>query len=371
MSSAPRDRSPSRRRRFLSSTLLAALALLLVLPEAAGQTPRKAATTLPLRVARPASGAHPDRADEPSSLARHEWKWKDHHEAEREEEEEEGDHDHDHDHEDHHGHGHGPTGTPTPTVTGGGGGFDGPTGTPTPTVTGGGGGFDGPTGTPTPTVTGGGGGFDGPTGTPTPTVTGGGGGYDGPTGTPTPTVTGGGGGIPHSEDSEDTDMKLSDGTLVDRVCDPSASAEDAWLAVLAHADANGDGALEYSEFRALVAKSMGSSWDNASSSYSSDAHLHETKRPTRAQSPTGVAPRPGSAVRASSGRKGKRKDPLRREWVCDANETVEDKVRALFDAMDESERGDVGFGEGDDDRLRGTPFLVSMVTMQYLANALE
>ena len=298
MSSAPRDRSPSRRRRFLSSTLLAALALLLVLPEAAGQTPRKAATTLPLRVARPASGAHPDRADEPSSLARHEWKWKDHHEAEREEEEE-GDHDHDHDHEDHHGHGHGPTGTPTPTV------------------------------------------------------------------------TGGGGGIPHSEDSEDTDMKLSDGTLVDRVCDPSASAEDAWLAVLAHADANGDGALEYSEFRALVAKSMGSSWDNASSSYSSDAHLHETKRPTRAQSPTGVAPRPGSAVRASSGRKGKRKDPLRREWVCDANETVEDKVRALFDAMDESERGDVGFGEGDDDRLRGTPFLVSMVTMQYLANALE
>ena len=317
MSSAPRDRSPSRRRRFLSSTLLAALALLLVLPEAAGQTPRKAATTLPLRVARPASGAHPDRADEPSSLARHEWKWKDHHEAEREEEEEEGDHDHDHDHEDHHGHGHGPTGTPTPTVTGGGGG------------------------------------------------------YDGPTGTPTPTVTGGGGGIPHSEDSEDTDMKLSDGTLVDRVCDPSASAEDAWLAVLAHADANGDGALEYSEFRALVAKSMGSSWDNASSSYSSDAHLHETKRPTRAQSPTGVAPRPGSAVRASSGRKGKRKDPLRREWVCDANETVEDKVRALFDAMDESERGDVGFGEGDDDRLRGTPFLVSMVTMQYLANALE
>ena len=352
MSSAPRDRSPSRRRRFLSSTLLAALALLLVLPEAAGQTPRKAATTLPLRVARPASGAHPDRADEPSSLARHEWKWKDHHEAEREEEEEEGDHDHDHDHEDHHGHGHGPTGTPTPTVTGGGGGFDGPTGTPTPTVTGGGGGFDGPTGTPTPTVTGGGG-------------------YDGPTGTPTPTVTGGGGGIPHSEDSEDTDMKLSDGTLVDRVCDPSASAEDAWLAVLAHADANGDGALEYSEFRALVAKSMGSSWDNASSSYSSDAHLHETKRPTRAQSPTGVAPRPGSAVRASSGRKGKRKDPLRREWVCDANETVEDKVRALFDAMDESERGDVGFGEGDDDRLRGTPFLVSMVTMQYLANALE
>ena len=299
MSSAPRDRSPSRRRRFLSSTLLAALALLLVLPEAAGQTPRKAATTLPLRVARPASGAHPDRADEPSSLARHEWKWKDHHEAEREEEEEEGDHDHDHDHEDHHGHGHGPTGTPTPTV------------------------------------------------------------------------TGGGGGIPHSEDSEDTDMKLSDGTLVDRVCDPSASAEDAWLAVLAHADANGDGALEYSEFRALVAKSMGSSWDNASSSYSSDAHLHETKRPTRAQSPTGVAPRPGSAVRASSGRKGKRKDPLRREWVCDANETVEDKVRALFDAMDESERGDVGFGEGDDDRLRGTPFLVSMVTMQYLANALE
>ena len=297
MSSAPRDRSPSRRRRFLSSTLLAALALLLVLPEAAGQTPRKAATTLPLRVARPASGAHPDRADEPSSLARHEWKWKDHHEAEREEEEEEGDHDHDH--EDHHGHGHGPTGTPTPTV------------------------------------------------------------------------TGGGGGIPHSEDSEDTDMKLSDGTLVDRVCDPSASAEDAWLAVLAHADANGDGALEYSEFRALVAKSMGSSWDNASSSYSSDAHLHETKRPTRAQSPTGVAPRPGSAVRASSGRKGKRKDPLRREWVCDANETVEDKVRALFDAMDESERGDVGFGEGDDDRLRGTPFLVSMVTMQYLANALE
>ena len=90
MSSAPRDRSPSRRRRFLSSTLLAALALLLVLPEAAGQTPRKAATTLPLRVARPASGAHPDRADEPSSLARHEWKWKDHHEAEREEEEEEG-----------------------------------------------------------------------------------------------------------------------------------------------------------------------------------------------------------------------------------------------------------------------------------------
>ena len=298
MSSAPRDRSPSRRRRFLSSTLLAALALLLVLPEAAGQTPRKAATTLPLRVARPASGAHPDRADEPSSLARHEWKWKDHHEAEREEEEE-GDHDHDHDHEDHHGHGHGPTGTPTPTV------------------------------------------------------------------------TGGGGGIPHSEDSEDTDMKLSDGTLVDRVCDPSASAEDAWLAVLAHADANGDGALEYSEFRALVAKSMGSSWDNASSSSSSDAHLHETKRPTRAQSPTGVAPRPGSAVRASSGRKGKRKDPLRREWVCDANETVEDKVRALFDAMDESERGDVGFGEGDDDRLRGTPFLVSMVTMQYLANALE
>ena len=298
MSSAPRDRSPSRRRRFLSSTLLAALALLLVLPEAAGQTPRKAATTLPLRVARPASGAHPDRADEPSSLARHEWKWKDHHEAEREEEEE-GDHDHDHDHEDHHGHGHGPTGTPTPTV------------------------------------------------------------------------TGGGGGIPHSEDSEDTDMKLSDGTLVDRVCDPSASAEDAWLAVLAHADANGDGALEYSEFRALVAKSMGSSWDNASSSYSSDAHLHETKRPTRAQSPTGVAPRPGSAVRASSGRKGKRKDPLRREWVCDANETVEGKVRALFDAMDESERGDVGFGEGDDDRLRGTPFLVSMVTMQYLANALE
>ena len=297
MSSAPRDRSPSRRRRFLSSTLLAALALLLVLPEAAGQTPRKAATTLPLRVARPASGAHPDRADEPSSLARHEWKWKDHHEAEREEEEEEGDHDHDH--EDHHGHGHGPTGTPTPTV------------------------------------------------------------------------TGGGGGIPHSEDSEDTDMKLSDGTLVDRVCDPSASAEDALLAVLAHADANGDGALEYSEFRALVAKSMGSSWDNASSSYSSDAHLHETKRPTRAQSPTGVAPRPGSAVRASSGRKGKRKDPLRREWVCDANETVEDKVRALFDAMDESERGDVGFGEGDDDRLRGTPFLVSMVTMQYLANALE
>ena len=252
-----------------------------------------------------------------SSLARHEWKWKDHHEAEREEEEEEGDHDHDHDHEDHHGHGHGPTGTPTPTVTGGGGGFDGPTGTPTPTV------------------------------------------------------TGGGGGIPHSEDSEDTDMKLSDGTLVDRVCDPSASAEDAWLAVLAHADANGDGALEYSEFRALVAKSMGSSWDNASSSYSSDAHLHETKRPTRAQSPTGVAPRPGSAVRASSGRKGKRKDPLRREWVCDANETVEDKVRALFDAMYESERGDVGFGEGDDDRLRGTPFLVSMVTMQYLANALE
>ena len=210
MSSAPRDRSPSRRRRFLSSTLLAALALLLVLPEAAGQTPRKAATTLPLRVARPASGAHPDRADEPSSLARHEWKWKDHHEAEREEEEE-GDDDHDHDHEDHHGHGHGPTGTPTPTVTGGGGGFDGPTGTPTPTV------------------------------------------------------TGGGGGIPHSEDSEDTDMKLSDGTLVDRVCDPSASAEDAWLAVLAHADANGDGALEYSEFRALVAKSMGSSWDNASS----------------------------------------------------------------------------------------------------------
>ena len=298
MSSAPRDRSPSRRRRFLSSTLLAALALLLVLPEAAGQTPRKAATTLPLRVARPASGAHPDRADEPSSLARHEWKWKDHHEAEREEEEE-GDHDHDHDHEDHHGHGHGPTGTPTPTV------------------------------------------------------------------------TGGGGGIPHSEDSEDTDMKLSDGTLVDRVCDPSASAEDAWLAVLAHADANGDGALEYSEFRALVAKSMGSSWDNASSSSSSDAHLHETKRPTRAQSPTGVAPRPGSAVRASSGRKGKRKDPLRREWVRDANETVEDKVRALFDAMDESERGDVGFGEGDDDRLRGTPFLVSMVTMQYLANALE
>ena len=298
MSSAPRDRSPSRRRRFLSSTLLAALALLLVLPEAAGQTPRKAATTLPLRVARPASGAHPDRADEPSSLARHEWKWKDHHEAEREEEEE-GDHDHDHDHEDHHGHGHGPTGTPTPTV------------------------------------------------------------------------TGGGGGIPHSEDSEDTDMKLSDGTLVDRVCDPSASAEDAWLAVLAHADANGDGALEYSEFRALVAKSMGSSWENASSSSSSDPHLHETKRPTRAQSPTGVAPRPGSAVRASSGRKGKRKDPLRREWVCDANETVEDKVRALFDAMDESERGDVGFGEGDDDRLRGTPFLVSMVTMQYLANALE
>ena len=300
MSSAPRDRSPSRRRRFLSSTLLAALALLLVLPEAAGQTPRKAATTLPLRVARPASGAHPDRADEPSSLARHKWKWKDHHEAEREEEEE-GDDDHDHDHEDHHGHGHG-------------------------------------------------------------------GGYDGATGTPTPTVTGGGGGIPHSEDN---DMKLSDGTLVDRVCDPSASAEDVWLAVLAHADANGDGALEYSEFRALIAKSMGSSWDKDDASSSSDAHLHETKRPTRAQSPTGVAPRPGSAVRASSGRKGKRKDPLRREWVCDANETVEDKVRALFDAMDESERGDVGFGEGDDDRLRGTPFLVSMVTMQYLANALE
>ena len=300
MSSAPRDRSPSRRRRFLSSTLLAALALLLVLPEAAGQTPRKAATTLPLRVARPASGAHPDRADEPSSLARHKWKWKDHHEAEREEEEEEDD-DHDHDHEDHHEHGHG-------------------------------------------------------------------GGYDGATGTPTPTVTGGGGGIPHSEDN---DMKLSDGTLVDRVCDPSASAEDVWLAVLAHADANGDGALEYSEFRALIAKSMGSSWDKDDASSSSDAHLHETKRPTRAQSPTGVAPRPGSAVRASSGRKGKRKDPLRREWVCDANETVEDKVRALFDAMDESERGDVGFGEGDDDRLRGTPFLVSMVTMQYLANALE
>ena len=300
MSSAPRDRSPSRRRRFLSSTLLAALALLLVLPEAAGQTPRKAATTLPLRVARPASGAHPDRADEPSSLARHKWKWKDHHEAEREEEEE-GDDDHDHDHEDHDGHGHG-------------------------------------------------------------------GGYDGATGTPTPTVTGGGGGIPHSEDN---DMKLSDGTLVDRVCDPSASAEDVWLAVLAHADANGDGALEYSEFRALIAKSMGSSWDKDDASSSSDAHLHETKRPTRAQSPTGVAPRPGSAVRASSGRKGKRKDPLRREWVCDANETVEDKVRALFDAMDESERGDVGFGEGDDDRLRGTPFLVSMVTMQYLANALE
>ena len=320
MSSAPRDRSPSRRRRFLSSTLLAALALLLVLPEAAGQTPRKAATTLPLRVARPASGAHPDRADEPSSLARHKWKWKDHHEAEREEEEEEGDDDHDHDHEDHDGHGHG-------------GGYDGATGTPTPTVTGGGGGFD-----------------------------------DGATGTPTPTVTGGGGGIPHSEDN---DMKLSDGTLVDRVCDPSASAEDVWLAVLAHADANGDGALEYSEFRALIAKSMGSSWDKDDASSSSDAHLHETKRPTRAQSPTGVAPRPGSAVRASSGRKGKRKDPLRREWVCDANETVEDKVRALFDAMDESERGDVGFGEGDDDRLRGTPFLVSMVTMQYLANALE
>ena len=300
MSSAPRDRSPSRRRRFLSSTLLAALALLLVLPEAAGQTPRKAATTLPLRVARPASGAHPDRADEPSSLARHKWKWKDHHEAEREEEDE-GDDDHDHDHEDNHGHGHG-------------------------------------------------------------------GGYDGATGTPTPTVTGGGGGIPHSEDN---DMKLSDSTLVDRVCDPSASAEDVWLAVLAHADGNGDGALEYSEFRALIAKSMGSSWDKDDASSSSDAHLHETKRPTRAQSPTGVAPRPGSAVRASSGRKGKRKDPLRREWVCDANETVEDKVRALFDAMDESERGDVGFGEGDDDRLRGTPFLVSMVTMQYLANALE
>ena len=300
MSSAPRDRSPSRRRRFLSSTLLAALALLLVLPEAAGQTPRKAATTLPLRVARPASGALPDRADEPSSLARHKWKWKDHHEAEREEEEE-GDDDHDHDHEDHHGHGHG-------------------------------------------------------------------GGYDGATGTPTPTVTGGGGGIPHSEDN---DMKLSDGTLVDRVCDPTASAEDVWLAVLTHADANGDGALEYSEFRALIAKSMGSSWDKDDASSSSDARLHETKRPTRAQSPTGVAPRPGSAVRASSGRKGKRKDPLRREWVCDANETVEDKVRALFDAMDESERGDVGFGEGDDDRLRGTPFLVSMVTMQYLANALE
>jgi hypothetical protein len=165
-------------------------------------------------------------------------------------------------------------------------------------------------------------------------------------------------------------MTLSDATLVDRVCDPSTSAADVWLAVLEHADADGDGALDYAEFRALVAKSMGSSvWKNEDSS--SGAHHHETKRPTRTQMPMSVAPRPGSAVRASSGRKGKGKDPLRREWACDATVTVEDKVRALFEAMDDGEPGIVGFGDGEDERLEGVPFLVSMVTMQYLANALE
>jgi hypothetical protein len=50
---------------------------------------------------------------------------------------------------------------------------------------------------------------------------------------------------------------------------------------------------------------------------------------------------------------------------------VEDKVRALFEAMDDGEPGIVGFGDGEDERLEGVPFLVSMVTMQYLANALE
>ena len=98
MSSPPRDISRSKRRRFLCSALLAALALLLALPEVAGQTPRKAVTTspsaLPLRVARPASGAYADPGDDPSSLARHKWKdhkWKDHHEAERDDDDDDDD----------------------------------------------------------------------------------------------------------------------------------------------------------------------------------------------------------------------------------------------------------------------------------------
>ena len=328
MSSPPRDVSRSKRRRFLCSALLAALALLLALPEVAGQTPRKAVTTspsaLPLRVARPASGAYADPGDDPSSLARHKWKdhkWKDHHEAERDDDDDDDDDDHDrheHDNEDRWDD-HGVTGTPTPASTSGGDGIPYSEDT------------------------------------------------DMTTGTPTPALTSGGDGIPYSED---TDMTLSDATLVDRVCDPSTSAADVWLAVLEHADADGDGALDYAEFRALVAKCMGSSvWKNEDSS--SGAHHHETKRPTRTQTPMSVAPRPGSAVRASSGRKGKGKDPLRREWACDATETVEDKVRALFEAMDDGKLGIVGFEEGEDERLGGVPFLVSMVTMQYLANALE
>ena len=203
--------------------------------------------------------------------------------------------------------------------------------------------------------------------TPTPAFTPGGDDNEGVTGTPTPAFTPGGDGIPYSED---TDMTPSDATLVDRVCDPSASSADVWLAVLEHADADGDGALDYAEFRALVAKSMGSSvWKNEDPS--SGAHHRETKRPTLTQTPMSVAPRPGSAVRASSGRKGKGKDPLRREWACDATETVEDKVRALFEAMDDGKLGIFGFEDGEDERLGGVPFLVSMVTMQYLANALE
>ena len=338
MSLATRVAQRSRGRRLLSSALLTALLLLLVLPEAAGQTPRKAATTLPLRVlARPASGAYAERGDSPSSIARH--KWKDHHEAEREDDNDDDDDDDDdsndkwkdkwkdhHEEKEDHGQGHG---TPTPT------GTPEPTGTPTPT------------GTPEPT------------GTPTPT------------GSPTPAFTGGDGdAIPQSEDS---DTMLSDATLIDRVCDSSATAADVWLAVLDHADANGDGALDYAEFRALVAKSMGSSWKTSGAYSSSGPHHHETKRPTRTQTPNvfGVAPRPGSAVRPSSGRRGEGKDPLRREWACDTSETVEDKVRALFDAMDERELGVVGFGDGDDESLGGVPFLVSMVTMQYVVNALE
>ena len=363
MSSPPRDVSRSKRRRFLCSALLAALALLLALPEVAGQTPRKAVTTspsaLPLRVARPASGAYAGPGDDPSSLARHKWKdhkWKDHHEAER-------DDDDDDDDDDDRWDDHGVTGTPTPASTSG-GVYDGVTSTPTPASTSGGDDDEGVTGTPTPASTPGGV-YDGVTSTPTPASTSFGDDDEGVTGTPT--LTAGGDGIPYSGD---TDMTLSDATLVDRVCDPSTSAADVWLAVLEHADADADGALDYAEFRALVAKSMGSSvWKNEDSS--SGAHHHETKRPTRTQTPMSVAPRPGSAVRASSGRKGKGKDPLRREWACDATVTVEDKVRALFEAMDDGKPGIVGFGDGDDERLEGVPFLVSMVTMQYLANALE
>jgi len=161
----------------------------------------------------------------------------------------------------------------------------------------------------------------------------------------------------HGQNKGDKDQVVVSDEFVQQICAPEASAFDVWAAVLEDLDRDDDGKLDYEEFELL--------WLRLPSRI---RRLRDFESPIgfqdRTSSRKGV-PRPGevSSLPESASRP---EDPLESAWVCDSTETLKDKIRYIFDALDEDKDGYIDIQEGEDGLFQAE-FLIGVLLIVLYA----